>query len=180
MHVIYPLSRSRWPRRLWRRSAAARLLGLRVRILPRAWKCVSCKCCVLSVEVPAPGRSLVQRSPTEYGVSKRYHGTSTLRRPGPTRGCQAINKYPLYFESINESYADLMFKSLAHSTKDCHETFLLYITFLVTDIPMVINIINKHKQPHTEVQTTYLTVILSFFSFAIKIFVYFSYFHKSY
>jgi hypothetical protein len=36
---------------------------------------------------------------------------------------------------MNESYADLLFKSLAHSTKDYHETFLPYIGFLVTDIP---------------------------------------------
>ena len=90
---------------------------------------------MLSVEVPASGRSLVQRSPTGYGVSNRYHGTSTLRRPGTNRGCRAINKYPLYFESINESYADLLFKSLAHSAKDYHETFLPCIAFLVTDIP---------------------------------------------
>jgi len=31
-----------------RRSAAARLLGLWVRILPEAWMPVSCECCVLS------------------------------------------------------------------------------------------------------------------------------------
>jgi hypothetical protein len=39
---------SRWPSRLWRRSAATRLLGLRVRIPPGAWMSVSCECCVLS------------------------------------------------------------------------------------------------------------------------------------
>ena len=41
-------SRSRWPRGLKRGSAAARLLGLWVRISPEAWMSVSCKCCVLS------------------------------------------------------------------------------------------------------------------------------------
>jgi hypothetical protein len=39
---------SQWPRRLRRRSAAARLLGLRVRIPPGAWMSVCCECCVLS------------------------------------------------------------------------------------------------------------------------------------
>ena len=40
-------SRSRWPRGLERGSAAARLLGSRVRILSWAWQSVSCECCVL-------------------------------------------------------------------------------------------------------------------------------------
>jgi len=39
---------SRRPRDLRRESAAARLLGLRVRIPPGAWTSVSCECCVLS------------------------------------------------------------------------------------------------------------------------------------
>ena len=40
--------RSRWPRGLSRRSAAARLLVLRVRIPPGAWMSACCECCVLS------------------------------------------------------------------------------------------------------------------------------------
>ena len=43
---------SQWPRRLRRGSAAARLLGLQVRIPAGAWMSLSCECCVLS------GRSL--------------------------------------------------------------------------------------------------------------------------
>ena len=39
---------SRWPRGLRRGSAAARLLGLRVRFPPRAWMSVFCECCLLS------------------------------------------------------------------------------------------------------------------------------------
>ena len=39
---------SRWPRDLKRGSAAAPLLGLRVRIPLRAWLSVSCECYVLS------------------------------------------------------------------------------------------------------------------------------------
>jgi hypothetical protein len=41
-------SRSQWPRGLRRGSAAARLLGLSVRIPPEAWMSVSFNCCVLS------------------------------------------------------------------------------------------------------------------------------------
>jgi len=39
---------SQWPRGLRRRSTAARLLGLWVRIPPGAWMPVCCDCCVLS------------------------------------------------------------------------------------------------------------------------------------
>ena len=40
--------RFQWPCVLWRESAAARLLGLWVRIPPGAWMSVSCECCLLS------------------------------------------------------------------------------------------------------------------------------------
>jgi hypothetical protein len=58
---------------LRRGSAAARLLGLRVRIPPGwggAWILflVNVVCC--QVEVSTTGWSLVQRSPTECGVSE--------------------------------------------------------------------------------------------------------------
>ena len=55
--------RSQWPRGLRRGSTAARLLGLWVRIPPRAWMSVSCECCVLSCRglcdglVPRPEES---------------------------------------------------------------------------------------------------------------------------
>jgi hypothetical protein len=44
------------------------------------------------VEVSATGRSLVQRSPTECGVSECDREASTVRRPWPTRGCQAMKE----------------------------------------------------------------------------------------
>jgi hypothetical protein len=44
-------------------------------------------CC--QVEVSAAGRSLVQRGPTECGVSGYDLEISTRRRPYPTTGCQA-------------------------------------------------------------------------------------------
>jgi hypothetical protein len=55
-----------WPRGLRRESAAACLLGLRVRIPLGVWMSVCCECFVLSGRViSATGRSLVQRSPTQ-------------------------------------------------------------------------------------------------------------------
>jgi len=44
----YADCQSRWSRGLRRRSAAARLLGLWVRIRPGTWMSVCCECCVLS------------------------------------------------------------------------------------------------------------------------------------
>jgi len=52
-----------------RASAAARLLGLPVRIPPKGWMSVSCECSVLSGKVSASGWSLVQRNSTECDVS---------------------------------------------------------------------------------------------------------------
>ena len=48
LYVLYVSCRSQWPRGLRRRSTAARLLRLWVRIPPRAWMFVCCECCVLS------------------------------------------------------------------------------------------------------------------------------------
>jgi len=83
-------SRSQWPRSLRCGSAAARLLALRVRIPPEAWMSVSCECC--KVQVSATGRSFVQRSPTERGVSEYNLETWEVRRPRPTRVCRALKQ----------------------------------------------------------------------------------------
>jgi len=73
-------SRCRWPRSLRRGSAATRLLGLRIRILAGAWLSVSCECCVLPGRVLfVGGWSLVQRSPTECGVSVCDHEFAIMR-----------------------------------------------------------------------------------------------------
>jgi hypothetical protein len=63
--------RSRWPGRRRLGSSAARLLRLRV-LIPRGVidVCLLCLLCVVKVEASATGRSLVQRSRTEGGVSK--------------------------------------------------------------------------------------------------------------
>jgi hypothetical protein len=47
-------------------------------------------CC--QVEVSASGRSLVQRSPTEWGVSECDREASAKRRPRPTRAVAPLDK----------------------------------------------------------------------------------------
>ena len=72
--------RSRWPSGLKRGSTAARLAdcGFESR---RGMISLLC----FRVEVAATGRSLLQRSPTECGVSECDREASIMRRPSPTR-----------------------------------------------------------------------------------------------
>jgi hypothetical protein len=58
-------SRSQWPRGLLRRSAAARLLKLWVRVPPGAWISLSCECLCCQVKVSATILSLLQWNPTK-------------------------------------------------------------------------------------------------------------------
>ena len=85
--------RSQWQHGLRRRSPAARLLRLWVRIPPGAWMFVCCDCCVLS------GRGLcdelitrLERSPTDCGASLCDLETSWMRRSWLTGGCRTKNK----------------------------------------------------------------------------------------
>jgi len=68
-------------------SVAARLLGLRVRILlgDRSLSPLGVVCC--QVGVSASNSSFVQRSSTECGVSECDREPSILRRTWPTGGC---------------------------------------------------------------------------------------------
>ena len=61
--------------------AAARLLGLQLRVPPTVWMSVCCECC--QVEGSASGWSLVQRSPTGCGVSECDRDASKMWWPGP-------------------------------------------------------------------------------------------------
>ena len=47
---------------------------------------------MLSVEVSASDRSLVQRSPTDCGVSECDREASIMRRLWPTGGCHVLVK----------------------------------------------------------------------------------------
>ena len=57
-----------------------------------AWISVCCVCCVLSGRGLCYGRSLVQKSPTEWGVSECWREVSIMRMPWPNRGCCAVEK----------------------------------------------------------------------------------------
>jgi hypothetical protein len=70
LYFKYNGPRFQWPCGLKRGSAAARLLGLRVRT-HRHYRCLSLVFVVcFQVEVSATIRPVVQRSPTEFGVSE--------------------------------------------------------------------------------------------------------------
>ena len=85
--------RFRWPCALRCGPQAARLLGLRVRIPAGEWMSVSCECCILSGRgLSASGWSIVQKSPTECGVSKCDREASITTRPWPTGGCRAMGR----------------------------------------------------------------------------------------
>jgi len=89
-------SRSQQSRGLRRGSATVCLLGLWVRIPPRAWMSVCCECCVLSGRSLCEGRSVLQSSPTECGVSECNRAASTIRTFCPTEGRRVMEK-----ESVN-------------------------------------------------------------------------------
>jgi hypothetical protein len=72
-------SRSRWPRGL--QPLVCWDCGFESRRVHGCLSLVSVVCC--QVEVSATGRSLVQRSPTDCGVSEWNVETSTRRRPWP-------------------------------------------------------------------------------------------------
>jgi hypothetical protein len=98
--------RSQWPRGLRRESFEDHLLGLRVRIAPR-YECrsrVSVVCC--QIEVSESGWSLVQRSPTECGVSECNSKDSIMKRPRPTRSCCVMKKSIIYYYRLLPIYTN--------------------------------------------------------------------------
>ena len=94
--AVYIERRSQWPRTLSRRSAAARLLGLWVRIPPGAWMFVCCECRVFS------GRGLCDGLITRPEESYRLccvvvcdPETSFIKKSWPTGCCSAKKNKPL-------------------------------------------------------------------------------------
>jgi len=90
MKCIFSESQSQWPRCLKRRSEAARLLRMWVRIPPGARMSVSCECCVLS------GTGFCDKLITRPEESYRLWcvvvcnlETSWMRRPWPTGAYRA-------------------------------------------------------------------------------------------
>jgi hypothetical protein len=94
-----------WPRSLRRRSAAARLLRLWVRIPAGTWMSVCCECCVLS------GRGicdeLITRPEESYWrwcVVECDLETSWMRRPWPNGGggCRAQKKNRVHLWKVSD------------------------------------------------------------------------------
>jgi len=103
-HAFEFESRSQWTRGLRRRSAAARLLRLWIRITPGTWLFVCWACCVLS------GRGLCNELITRSEESYRLWcvvvcdlETSWKRRPWTTGGCHAKNKQTKWIWSVSRS-----------------------------------------------------------------------------
>jgi len=91
-HILWS-SRSQWPLGLRRRSSAARLVRLWIRIPPGAWMFVCCECCVLS------GRGLCDELITRPKESYRLWcvvvsdlETSWIRRPCWPTGVRSDKK----------------------------------------------------------------------------------------
>jgi len=88
--ILFAVSKprkSQWPCGLRCVPAATRLMGLPVRIPRGEWMPVSCMFCL--AHVSASGLSLVQRSPTEWGVCVCGREASIMRRPWPTRAVES-------------------------------------------------------------------------------------------
>jgi len=84
--------RSQGPRSPRHGSAAARLLGLWVRIPAGAWMFVSSDCSVLSGRDLCVGLITHPEKSFECGVSELGHKSSIMRRSWPNRGCCAMVK----------------------------------------------------------------------------------------
>ena len=97
--LCFHYGRSQWPRGLRRRTAAARLRTLWVRIPPGVWMSVCC--CVLSGRGLWTSWSLVQRSPTDCGASFVVCDIVTwwMWRPWPTGG--GILFFSIYYYIID-------------------------------------------------------------------------------
>jgi hypothetical protein len=93
IYVIYTKCRCHGPRRLRRESAAARLLGLWVRIPPGSWMSVCCEYCVFSGRGFCVG--LITR-PVEFYRVRCVSGcdreASIMRTPWSTGGFCAMEK----------------------------------------------------------------------------------------
>jgi len=81
--IFSPTGPAQCPRCLRCRSAAARLLGMQVRIPPGHGSLSLVNVVCFQVEVSVTGRTLLQRTATDGGVSECDHESSTMRRPWP-------------------------------------------------------------------------------------------------
>jgi hypothetical protein len=95
------MGRSRWPCGLRRRSAAAWLLGSRLRSSLRAWMFFSCVCCMLCRLRPLgwADRSFRGVLPNVCISNGVWSETSKIRRPRPELGCCVTEKKITFMRS---------------------------------------------------------------------------------
>jgi hypothetical protein len=101
--------RSQWPRGLRRGSAAARLLGLWVRILRRAWIFFCCEYCVLSGRGPCD--ELITRPEESYWlwcVVVCDIETSWMSRPCLTGGGGAVAPKERYIWTVRQKCVEIL------------------------------------------------------------------------
>ena len=102
--------RSHWPRGLRRRSTAAHLLRLLVRIPPGAWMFFCWECCVLSGTGLCD--ALITRPEESYRmwcVVVCYLKTSRMRRPCPTLGRSATGGKKTKIKTVRHSDSKVHF-----------------------------------------------------------------------
>ena len=107
------MSRSRWPHGLIRRDVGAPLMGLRVRIPPKARMSVSRKWCVCcQAEISATGRSFVQRSVVCLSV---------ISKPQKSGGLDPLGlSSHKRWNNVNKSFYNSKCNTLHYETVDWH------------------------------------------------------------
>jgi len=117
-------SRSQWPRCLRRGSADAHLLGLWIRIPPRAWMSVSCVCCVLSGRGLCVG--LITRPEESYRMwcvwvwSWILNNEEVLAHWGLLRHCKKKKiEGAIFCKSLKRLYQPEILHGVKNP-KDCH------------------------------------------------------------
>jgi hypothetical protein len=68
------------------------------------------------VEVSATGRSLVKRSPTEYGAAECDSETSTMRKPRLTTAVEPCKKNIKFYDSLSSGGRTVVWKSIGTYT----------------------------------------------------------------
>ena len=144
---------SQWPCGLRRKSTAACLLRLWVRIPPGSWMFVCCKCCVLS------GRGLCDALITRPDESYRLWcvavcdlETSRMRRSWPTLGHSATKKKPTCFSPVfrlSSGYQIGSFKHGRHLHKVCTSFMRLH-----SHINNIVDCCDEEKLVKTEALKT--------------------------
>jgi len=91
------------------------------------------------VEVSVMGLSLVQRSPTEWGVSECYREASRIRRSRPTRGCCAMDRNKKLYNNrnrnVNNTWHSTLFDACLYANSNhMHVNFVFVCTFVCISV----------------------------------------------